>query len=153
MSQRQQVPTSRDIEEKVAENLKEQGIALTPQQLQQIEQAFQEKETQLANKDEAIKYLIERAELSEFAYLTLGLVYNTKVALMWFYLQPSHSSTKENFINLYTLPPQIINPLAEKEVIFNTLLTNQLLEQNGLLFTVTDKGKRFLKYLGYIVSE
>lgn len=151
--QRQQPTTSKDIEEKVTENLEQQGITLTTQQLQQIDQAFQEKETLLTNKDKTIKYLLERAELFEFSYLTLSLVYNTKVALMWFYLQLLHSSTKENFINSYILPFNITDPLAEKEAIFNALLTGQLLEQNGSLFNVTEKGKRFLKYLGFNIND
>lgn len=146
--QRQQGPSSKDIEEKAAV-----GINLTQGQFQQIEQAFQEKETQLANKDEAIKYLLERAELFEFAFLNLNLVYNTKVALMWFYLQTGHASTKENFIALYILPPNIPNPEIEKEAIFNALFVNQLIQQNGNLFEVTDKGKRFLQYLGFNLQQ
>lgn len=146
--QRQQGPSSQEIEEKAAGE-----VNLTQQQLQQIEQAFQEREIQLANKDEVIKYLLERAELFEFAFLNLNLVYNTKVALMWFYLQLDHSATKENFIALYILPPNISNPEIEKEAIFNALVVNQLIQQNGNMFQVTEKGERFLRYLGFNLNQ
>lgn len=146
--QRQQGPTSKEIEEKAAGE-----VNLTQGQLQQIEQAFQEKETQLANKDEVIKYLLERAELFEFAFLNLNLVYNTKVALMWFYLQTGHSASKENFISLYILPPNIPNPEIEKEAIFNALVVNQLIQPNGNIFQVTEKGERFLRYLGFNLNQ
>ncbi len=152
MGQRQQLPTSKDIEEQAAQSLEQKGVTLTPEQLQRIEQAFNEKDTELTNKNQAIQYLLERSELFEFAYLSLALVYNTKVALMWFYLQNANSSTKENFLNVYILPPQVTEPQIEKEAIFNSLLVNQLLEQNSGLFTVTEKGKRFLRYMGFNVQ-
>ena len=88
-------------------------------------------------------------ESYEFKYLSLFLVFNTRRALLWFYKSSNNSSTKNNFTNSYDLPPQIDNPEVEKEAIFNALLTNQLLEQKDSLFCVTEKGKRFLKYLGY----
>lgn len=144
--QQQQAPSSKDIEDKVAENLEERGVTLTAQQLQQIDKAFQEKETQLANKDNVIKYLIERAELFEFAYLNSYLVFNSKTALLWIFLRPT---TRENFLANFSLPPQIFNPLAEKEAILNTLLINHLIESRDGLLLITDKGKRFLRYLGY----
>jgi hypothetical protein len=153
IGQRQQIPTSTDIENRVTANLQQKGITLTEDQLKKIEEAFQEKENILTDKNRSIEYLLERAELFEFAYLGLGLVNNTKSVLFWFYLQTSHSSTKDNFIMSYTLPPQIINPLAEKEAIFNALLVNQLIEQNNSLFTVSLKGKRFLKYLGFNIND
>lgn len=88
--------------------------------------------------------------LQDFTYLNLALVLNTKNALLWFYLQPSQSSTRENFMNTYGLPPQIINPILEKEVIVNVLLTSELLKlENGML-TVTDKGEKFLRFINFL---
>ena len=105
--------------------------------------------TILTRSTNAIVSLAKRAELYEFAYLNLYLVYNSKLALLWFY---KVSFTKENFINSFPLPPQIINQTAEKEAIFNALLANGLIEQDGILFRITEKGKRFLKYLGYNIK-
>ena len=89
-----------------------------------------------------------RVRFFEFAYLNLHLVYNSKLSLLWFYR--INKSTKENFLALFSLSPQIVNPYTEKEVIFNTLLVNKLLEQEKSLFSVSEKGKQFLRYLGYI---
>lgn len=149
LGQRQQLPSSKDIEEKATESLEQKGVNLTPEQLQAIEAAFNDKDSQLANKDQAIKYLLERSELFEFAYLNLILVFNTKTALLWFYFQPSNSSTKENFMNSYSLSTQISDSLVEKEAIFNALLVNQLVETDGGLFKVSEKGKRFLRFQGH----
>lgn len=156
-SQRQTKGPEEKIEDQITENLQEQGITLSKEQFQQIDDAFnnlsKEKETkeqESANKDQIIKYFVERSELYEFAYLSLYLVANSKLALLWFFNQPSSSSTKENFIAQFILPPQIINPFAEKEAIFNALIVNGLLEQNGILFKVPEKGIKFLKHVKFI---
>ena len=94
----------------------------------------------------------ERVENFEFAYLNLALVLNTKFALMWFFIQSNHSSTKENFLNSYILSPEITNPTIEKESIFNALLVNQLIEHENGLYRITEKGKRFLRFLGYNIQ-
>jgi len=142
----------------LTENLQEQGITLSQEQVQHLDEVFnnlsKEKETkeqEIANKDQAIKYFAERAELYEFAYLSLYLVFNSKLALLWFYNQISNSSTKENFTSQFILNSQVINPFAEKEAIFNALLVNGLLEQNGILFKTSEKGIRFLKHNKFIV--
>ena len=157
-SQRQSKVPEKKIEDQITENLQEQGITLSKEQIQQIDEAFsnlaKEKETkeqENASKDQTIKYFAERAEIYEFAYLSLYLVYNSKLALSWFNNQISNSSTKENFTAQFPVHPQIINPLAEKEAIFNALLVNGLLEQNGILFKVSEKGTRFLRYNKLIV--
>ncbi len=156
-SQRQGKAVEEKIEEKITENLQEQGISLSKGQLQELDNLFnslskekESKEVEIANQNQAIKYLAERAELYEFAYLSLYLVHNSKLTLLWFYYQPSNSSTKENFALQFVLPPQIINPIAEKEAIFNALLINSLIEQNGVLFKVSEKGVRFLKFVKFI---
>lgn len=156
-SQRQTKEPEEKIEDQITENLQEQGIILNKDQIQQIDEAFsnlsKEKETkeqESANKDQIIKYFIEKSELYEFAYLSLYLVTNSKHALLWFYNQTLNSSTKDNFIAQFIIPPQIINPAAERESIFNALLINGLLEQNGILFKVSEKGMKYLKYLKFI---
>lgn len=158
-SQRQTKGPDEKIEDQITENLQEQGITLTQEQIQQVEGAFsnltKEKETkeqECENKDQIIQYFVERSELYEFAYLSLYLVHNSKLALLWFYNQISNSSTKENFISQYVLPPpQIINPIAEKEAIFNALMVNGLLEQTGVLFKISEKGTKFLKHTKFII--
>ena len=157
-SQRQTKEPEEKIEDQITENLQEQGITLNKKQLQQVENAFnnltkekEEKEQEIANQSQVIKYFVERAELYEFAYLFLYLVQNSKFALLWFYNQISNSSTKDNFTLQFPLQPQIINPITEKEAIFNALLVNGLLEQVGILFKTSEKGIKFLKHIKFIV--
>ncbi len=157
-SQRQTKGPEERIEDQITENLQEQGITLNKVQLQQVEDAFsnltkekEEKEQEIENQSQVIKYFIERAELYEFAYLSLYLVQNSKLALLWFYNQISNSSTKDNFTLQFPLHPQIINPVAEKEAIFNALLINGLLEQASGFFKISEKGIRFLKHIKFIV--
>lgn len=107
----------------------------------------------ITDRAQEITVLSERAERFEFFYLSISLVYNTKAALMWVYLQPVHSSTKENFLTFYILPPLIVNPEIEKEAIFGALLVNQLLQPSENQFEVTEKGKRFLIYLGFNIES
>jgi hypothetical protein len=152
-SQQQKPPE--EINKKIEDKLEESGITLTKEQLKQIEETFetlskekQNKEFQISKQGEVIRYLAERAELYEFLYLNLYLVYNSKIALFWFV----NPSTKDNFIYSFPLPPQIVNQTAEKEAIFTVLLSNGLIEQDGLLFKISEKGKRFLKFLGYNVN-
>lgn len=149
--------TEEKIEKEITENLQEQGITLNDEQLKQLDDLFsnlskekESKEVEVANQSEIIKYLAERAELYEFAYLSLYLVHDSKRALLWFNSQPSSSSTKENFTAQFVLLSQIINPFAEKEAIFNALLVNSLVEQNGALFKISEKGVRFLRYIKFI---
>lgn len=146
------------IEDQLTENLQEKGIILSQEQVQKLDEVFnnlsKEKETkeqEIADKEQAIKYFAERAELYEFAYLSLYLVFNSKLALLWFYNQTSNTSTKENFNSQFILNNPVINPFAEKEAIFNALLVNGLLEQNGSLFKTSEKGTRFLKHNKSIV--
>jgi len=152
-SQQQEPPE--EIEKKIEDKLEESGITLTKEQLKQIEETLEtlsrekeNKESQIFKQQEVIRYWAERAELYEFLYLNLYLVYNSKLALRWF-INPS---TKDNFIYSFPLPPQIVNQITEKEAIFNALLSNGLIEQDGLVFKISEKGKRFLKFLGYKVG-
>ncbi len=156
-SQQQKKVTPEKIEEQIAENLQEEGVKLTQEQLKQIEEAFnslskekESKEIEVTNQKEFIQYLLERSELYEFAYLTLFLVHNSKLALLWFYTQPTSTSTKENFMMQFALQTQHFNPAAEKEAIFSALMVNELLEQNGILFKVSEKGVRFLRNIKFI---
>ena len=135
------------------------SLILTPKEAQQLEDDFNkltEKTTQqneeIKNRDQLLQYAIERAELYEFAFLQKMLVLNTQRALLWFYNQPKHSSTKGNFKSLYHLPKELPNHNDEKEAIFNSLLVYELLivNENPELYTVTVKGEKFLKAIKLI---
>lgn len=158
ITQNQRTSTPQDINREVVENLEERGTTFTSQQLNSIEQHINNLSNQVQtataesqNKDEIIKYLAERAELFEFAYLNYYLVFNTKQALLWFNSINLKTSTKENFFFSCLLQIQALNVQAEKEAIFNALLVNGLIHlAHQQTYKIAEKGERFLKYIGYV---
>ncbi len=158
VSQHQRTSSPQDIEKEVVENLQEKGITFTKEQLNNIEQhinnlsnQIQTTTTESQNKDQLIKFLAERAELFEFAYLNYYLVFNTKQALLWFNIMPLKTSTKENFIQNCFLQIQVPNVLAEKEAIFSALLVNNLIQvTDQQVYIRAEKGERFLRSIGFI---
>lgn len=147
----------KDLKEEIGENLENQGIVITPQQLDELEENIanlskerDEKEKEVLDKENSVKYYQEKAEVYEFAYLSIFLVENSKKALNWFYKQFNYSSTKENFLGNFLLSADINDPQREKEAIFNALLVNQLIILQEGLYVVTEKAERFLKYIGFI---
>lgn len=112
-----------------------------------------EKDKIIKDKNELVDYAIERALYFEFLYLDKVLVFNTKLALSWFYFQQKRSSTKENFLQAFKLSQSILNPETEKEAIFNALLVHGLLEESPgqrSLFIISGKGIKFLKTIHVI---
>mgnify|MGYP001596312094 CR=1 FL=1 len=152
-----QVEQNQDLKEKIEENLENEGITITQDQLNELEDSIaylskekEEKDKEVLNKENLIKYYQERAEVYEFNYLSNFLVNNSKQALLWFYKQYNYSSTKENFLLNFTLSFNIPNPSNEKEIIFNVLLVNQLIVLQNGLYVISEKGEKFLKYLELI---
>jgi len=129
------------------------GVTFTNEQIEQLNNEFtqlasdrDQKIEEINNKDQLISYLVDRAEKSEFAYFNLFLVPNTKLTLQW--LSTQVSATKE-YLKIY-----IVNNLTQNEqefeAIFNALATSELIGYNEGVYLVSDKGKRFLQYLGLI---
>ncbi len=136
--------------DKLTEDVVTQGVTLTTEQWGNIENLVNQQGVNIQQYQEALKATFERAEHFEFAYLNLALVFNSKIALQWFALQPNKSSTRQNFFLAYQLPPQVIDHIAEKEAIFSILLTSGLITQNGEFFTTSEKGEKFLKHIGLL---
>ena len=158
-------------EEKIKKELREEkGIKLSLSEIKKIQTKIEtlskekrDKEHKISEQERLIdelfkishdllklnNVLIKDVEFYEFSYLNLYLVDNSKQALWWFYQNPS---TKENFINSFFLPPQIVNQIAEKEAIFNALLVNDLIKKQNEFYVISEKGKKFLKFLGYSVK-
>jgi len=105
--------------------------------LQRIDQ-LQQLVTQLAN----------RSENFEFMYLNRILVVNTKIVLM--NLFKVGSLAKEMFIINIFVPSTLPDPQAEKIAIFNALLVNGLIYENGSIVSVSEKGIRYLKFINFI---
>jgi hypothetical protein len=158
-TQRERTTNSENLESEISSNLEAKGVTFTPEQINNIEQSITDlsnqvetKITESQNKDNIIKYLVERSELLEFRLLDrVDLATNTKNALNWFYLQINRSSTKDNFKLAFSIPVGVPNIEIEKEAVFNALLVHNLIEDtHDSLYKITDKGERFLKFINLI---
>lgn len=113
---------------------------------------LQEKNTSLKQLAESLRQLalqlVERSEFFEFKYINSYLVLNTKSALLSLY--NSGSCERDYFkLNIF-VPTTIIDKFSERLAIFNALLTNGLIEENGSVIKVSEKGIRYLKFIDLI---
>ncbi len=95
-----------------------------------------------------IKDLENKVELTEFKFLSLFLVHNTKLILKWFFEQKQQIITKEYFDVTWV---KFADELNQREIIFNLLVQYNLIE--GVLggrFTLSEKGEKFLKHINFI---
>lgn len=89
-----------------------------------------------------------RSELFEFKYLNNILVLNTKLALNNLYL--TGSTSKEYFIHNVFVPPGIKDKLSERLAIHTVLFVNGLIEETEFIVKVSEKGVRYLKFIGFL---
>ncbi|MGA2666487.1 MAG: hypothetical protein ABSE91_00145 [Patescibacteria group bacterium] len=141
-----------NIDRKIENSLEQKGITLTEEQINLLDQEFlkisgesEEKEKKIQEKENFINYLVQRSELYEFLYLNLFFVPNTKIVLKW--AHDLGSFTKDLFNIIYE--PRIPDKL-ERESIFNVLLQNIMIQKIDDSYIVTEKGIRFLKFIGLV---
>lgn len=142
---------SQEVDEKSPIGSDSPGIHMTEEQAAQIKEvvegikADKEKiEHESEEKGKLIELLVDQVEQNEFSYLGLFLVQNTKQSLLWFH--NLGGATAENFRLNYDLPVPHESPKSQKEIILSVLLKYGLLEQDGVMLNVSDKGRRFLKF-------
>ncbi len=97
---------------------------------------------------ELIHSIFTIKEQYEFAYLNLYLVANAKHALRTLF--DLGSVTKELLVSSISLPPDLAEQSQQKEVIFNALLSHHLIEIDEGLYQTSEKGKRFLEFVGLL---
>lgn len=95
-------------------------------------------------KDE-IDQLVEMFETMDFKYLNLHLVQNTKNALK---LMTGTEVKEATFLQIYQVSPQVGDAVRERQAILNELIVAGLAINNSGTLKVTDKGLRFLKFIG-----
>lgn len=96
---------------------------------------------------ELIRSIFTIKEQYEFAYLNLFLVANSKAALKR--LAELGSATKKLFLTAMDLPSDIADESNQQEVIFNALLCHHLIENGEGIYQVSEKGRRFLEFIGW----
>ncbi len=150
-SQRFSLPPSSDP--LIDKEDKEEIVKLSKEDVQEIAVNFQElQKTNLNNQDliskqsNLISSLANRAELFEFAYLNLYLVFNTKLVLRGIY--KAGRISKDLLIQQIFVSPNVSDQYSEKLAIYNALLINGLIEETDSIVIATQKAERFLQFIG-----
>ncbi len=97
---------------------------------------------------ELIHSIFTIKEQYEFAYLNLFLVTNSKHALRTLY--DLGSATKNVFLSQVVISEELGDDDQQREIIFNALLCHHLIESDTALCEVSEKGKRFLAFIGLV---
>lgn len=140
------------VDEQVRENLEQSGITLTDDQLKQIEDSFQslvddnnQKAANIQDKDNMIEWLAERTVQFEFKYLDLHLVPRTKIALAGLI---NVNKKLVDFMNDVVMDNGVANAPHERNAVLQALQENELVEVKSGQVSITDKGRRFLDFIG-----
>lgn len=153
-SSQQAVNRSSDGTQVTEENQAE-VVNLSKQDVQEIAESIQNLQTDNTNKQQTIDTLRElvgqlanRSEIFEFKYLNSILVLNSKVVLRD--LNSIGQMSREVFIHNIFVPSNVADKYSEQLAIHNVLLVNGLIEENGSIVQVSEKGIRYLKFIGLI---
>ncbi len=116
------------VEEKAVENLETKAndgsVTLTKEQIDQLVSMYEE---------------------MDFKFLNLHLVQNTKIALQTI---TQIEARKTIFLQAYQVPSHVANPIVERQAILSTLTEAGLIDENNDILKVTEKGLRFLNFIG-----
>lgn len=94
---------------------------------------------------EQVDGLVKLLENMDFKFLNLHLVQNTKNALR---LMTQIEVRKSAFLQVYQVPPQVKDQVAERQAILNALLEAGLIYDENDVLKATEKGLRFLTFIG-----
>jgi hypothetical protein len=131
--------------------LSKQDVQTLVEEINNIQSDNQTKQQTIDTLRELAVQLANRSELFEFKYLNEILVLNTKIVLRDLYI--IGSMTRESFIRNIFVPSSVIDKFSEQLAIHNALLVNGLIEEAGSLIKVSEKGERYLKFLGLIKND
>lgn len=130
-------------------------VKLSKQDVQAIAEGIENLQTENKTKQQTIDalhdlvaQLANRSEFFEFKYLNGFLVLNTKIVLRDLYnIGPM---SRDSFIISMFVPASVIDKLSEQLAIHSALLVNGLIEEEGSIVKVSEKGERYLKFIGLI---
>lgn len=155
-SSQQAVSSSSDGTQVTEENQAE-VVNLSKQDVQEIAESIQNLQSDNTNKQQTIETLRElvvqlanRSEIFEFKYLNSILVLNSKIVLRDLFNIGQMS--RDVFVRNIFVPSNVTDKYSEQLAIHNVLLVNGLIEENGSLIQVSEKGIRYLKFIGLIQS-
>lgn len=131
--------------EKAAEPGDIRDTSVNREQIRQIINEFTGQNDQIETLKNIASRALDRAEVFEFAYLNLFLVPNSKIALMVLNRQ---DTPKVIFLSQMQVSDQVDDPVKERHAILGALVGNGLVEDNGTMLKITEKGRRFLDSVG-----
>ncbi|HSE29154.1 MAG TPA: hypothetical protein VLA77_01040 [Candidatus Saccharimonadales bacterium] len=94
--------------------------------------------------------LVTLLETMDFRFLNLHLVQNTKNALR---VMTQSEVRKSAFLQVYQVPPQLTDPVTERQAILNALFDAGLIHEESDILKATEKGVRFLAFIGTPVQQ
>lgn len=116
--------------------------------IENLTQDNQSKQKQIEELHSIVAQLANRSEFFEFKYLNTVLVFNTKIVLRDLYkIGPITSNL---FIANIFVPITTVDKNSERLAIHSALFINGLIIDEGTVIKVSDKGGRYLKFLGLI---
>lgn len=131
------------------------SVNLSSQDSQEIAESIEQLQNDNSTKDQEIielrnlvTQLAGRSEFFEFKYLNEVLVLNTKFALKNLYLIGPIS--RDSFIRDTIVSTAVVDKYSEQLAIHSALLVNGLIEESGSLIKTSEKGERYLKFIGLI---
>lgn len=151
----QQAANSSSDGTQVTDENQAEVVNLSKQDVQEIAESIQNLQSDNSTKQQTIDTLRElvvqlanRSEIFEFKYLNSILVLNSKVVLRDLYNIGQMS--RDIFVRNIFVPSNVADKYSEQLAIHNVLLVNGLIEENGSLIKVSEKGIRYLKFIGLI---
>jgi len=144
-------PQTTEANEAEVVSLSKQDVQVIAEEINNIRTDNQTKQQAISELRELVVQLANRSEFFEFMYLNNILVISTKSALLSLYTNGPQSKALfiENVKNIF-IPPMVLDKETEKLAIHNALLVNGLIEETGALIKVSEKGERYLKFIGLI---
>jgi hypothetical protein len=100
--------------------------------------------------NQQVDELVKIVETMDFKFLNLHLVQNTKSALR---IMAQIEVKKSTFLQVYQVPPQITDQVAERQAILTALFEAQLIYEEDDVLKPTDKGLRFLAFIGMPIQQ
>ena len=141
---------TRTTDENEAEvvSLSRQDVQVIAENINTLHADNQTKQQTIDALRDLVFQLANRSEIFEFKYLNGLLVLNTKIVLRDLYnIGPM---SRDSLIRSIFVPASVIDKLSEQLAIHSALLVNGLIEEEGSIVKVSEKGERYLKFIGLI---
>lgn len=140
--------TSSDANQIEEVRLSKQDVQTIANRVDNLRTENESKQQTIDGLKDLVIELVNRSEFFEFKYLDKMLVLNTKYVLKD--LNRFAPITKDSLIRNIFVPEVVKDRVGEQFAIHNALLINGLIEEDGSVVTVSEKGKRYLKFVGLI---